>query len=94
MLMSLSTKALLANSWDFREIPQQGPGLLEKRLCLKVLASSGFTRAEEGYQYPQSGKHGHTTSGSFSSPFLIQGVAGDRHPGRKEAPPVLGAKAT
>lgn len=48
-------------------------------MCLRVLASSGFTQAGQGHQPPQNRKHGHTT---WLCPecILPSGGWGDRRP--------------
>lgn len=70
------------------ERPPVGPGLMEKGLCLKVLASSELTQAEQGCRHPQNRKH-NATPGSVPRP-LPSGARGDG----EEALPVLWVKAT
>ena len=70
-------KLFLAHSrMDSKQVPQWGPGLLERRLCLMVLAGNGFTRAELGYQHPQNGKHNRATSGFSQVHSSFQGSEG------------------
>lgn len=71
------------SSSELTERSPVGPGLMEKRLCLKVLPSNELTQAERGCRHPQNGKH-NATPGSFPRPFP-SGAGGDG----EEALPVL-----
>lgn len=67
---------------------------MEKELCLKVMASYGFTQAEQGYQHTRNRKDDHTASGSFPSPLFTPEVKGNRNLGIEKALFISWVRAT